>query len=151
MLNGEEKIINKGVVAVTYSDVPKVLLTDYIEWDKFRTILADCRNLPCGVLEIPVIMELKKSSVLYNKNCIAESLKNEKLVYGFVTAAKKLFEILEERNLECKDVEILLNEWDKSSFLMIFKQLDATEEPIYFVEMNDVSSLLENCLNPNLD
>lgn len=136
---------------MTYSDIPRVSLTDYIKWDKFRTILADCRNLPCGISEIPVTMELKKNSALYGKDCMADCFRDEKVVYGFVTSGGKLSGVLDERKLSCRDVEILLNEWDKSSFLMIFRQSDGTEEPIYFVDTEEISGLLKNCLNPNSD
>ncbi len=136
---------------MTYSDVPRVSLTDYIKCDKFRTILAECRDLPCGVTEIPVTMELKKNSALYAENCMADCFRDEKVVYGFVTSEGKLSGVLDERKLGCRDVEILLNEWDKTSFLMIFRQSDGTEEPIYFVDTADISGLLKNCRNPNID
>ncbi|MGN1481872.1 hypothetical protein [Porcipelethomonas sp.] len=135
---------------MTYTDIPEVKLSDYIPEDKFRTILSDQRKLPKGATEISVRMDFRKNSYVVDSGCLAECFRGNVSVHGLVTPGEKLTNELSEKNIKRSDVEIALNEWDKERFMLIFRQSDGTEEPIYFVKTQDIISLLTNCLNPNL-
>lgn len=135
---------------MTYTDIPEVKLSDYIPEDKFRTILSKQRKFPKGATEISVRMDFRKNSHVIKSGCLAECFKGHVSVHGLVTPGEKLTSELTEKNVSRFEIEIALNEWDKERFMLIFRQSDGTEEPIYFVKTRDVINLLTNCLNPNL-
>ena len=108
------------------------------------------RKLPKGVTEISVRLDFRKNSLVIESGCLAECFAGNVSVHGLVTPGKKLTDELNEKKINRSEVQIALNEWDKERFMLIFKQSDGTEEPIYFVKTQDIISLLTNCLNPNL-
>lgn len=132
-----------------YIDISETNLSDYITSDRFRTVMPDCRNVPMGISEIAVLIELKKHSKLKGKKGFPLCFQEENQIYGFLRPDVYLKEKLSEIQ-DGKKVLLLLNEFDKQRFLLIFRQPDGTEQPMFFVKLNDVAALLETCRNPKL-
>lgn len=131
----------------------EVALAEYIPYNDFRTVLEECRDIKCGISEIPVIIELKKDSVLYKSGCLPSFYDEAMFIYGFIVANNKLKKIFSRyfKNIQLAHASILLNEWDSERFIMSFVYDNETEKISYSVKSNDIKSLLKNCRNPNIE
>lgn len=125
-------------MANPYKNAPTVRLSDYIAVKRFRTILPEQRHTPCGVSELPVEIQLKKTFA----KSLSFKVPWDGLLYGFVRGKKDIAEKLGD----FVAVKLIsLQDWEHS-FLLLFEGEDKGAEKAFFVSADDVRELLENCL-----
>lgn len=122
-----------------YDNIQNSDLLDLFPAEDFRLVREEHRKIPCGVSEIPVIIDMKKP---FSKMLSFKTPWDCEL-YGFVKCKKELFEKTGYDNT----VKITVSDWDKK-FTLIFEDQDGHEEPVYSVEKTALKELLENCRKP---
>lgn len=133
---------------MVYSDVQMVNLYDYINYSKLRTVPADCSDVPKGISEIAMIIELKEDSKIKSKEGFPSCFINDDRIYGFLKTDVSFIQKTEGiKNI--KKATILLNEFDSKSFLLIFKSAEGKQEPVFSVKTGDVLDMFTACQNPS--
>lgn len=123
-----------------YENAENVVLADYIPSDHFRTILYADRKIPCGLTEIPVELELNEKFI----KRLSFPIKGTGSIYGFVRR-NAILKGLDSSGTENQIKSISLHDWD-NQFVLIFERQDGKENPVFYVESEEVQALLENCL-----
>lgn len=130
-----------------YSDIEYIVLKDYIPSNHFRTILPEAKTIPHGRNEISVTIEFSKESVFF-KSVLPRYFIGMMYVYGFVHDNENLSKIFTGPMAdEYKKRQISLYEWSEK-FLIVFENGSKTLEKQFFVTVEDVWSLIRNCLHP---
>lgn len=120
-----------------YENIKTGILADYISADKFRTILPKERELPTGVSEIPVEIELKKES----KKLLSFPVPWDGELYGCLRDKKELQKKL---GLDCKVISATIADWD-DKFVVVFEAEDDQKSVAFYIRRDEVIALLENC------
>ena len=124
-------------MANLYKNAGTARLSDYIQTDRFRTVLPEHRHAEGGISEIPVEIHMKPP--------FAEKLSFyvpwDGIVYGYVRGKN---DIIGKLGGFSGLKHITINDWD-DKFLMVFESGSETDERAFFVSGDEIFSLLENC------
>lgn len=124
----------------TYAGAKTVALADYIPAELFRTVHRTEADLPGGITEIKVVIDIQKP--LAQKLSFRTS--SSGFVYGFVRK-NKLLRSLDKRTGAADTIkEITLNDWGSKVLMVIAYQKQGVELPL-FVSTQDLICLLEHC------
>ena len=120
-----------------YENMRDASLYEYITPDIVRTISKEQRDIPGGVTEIPLEIQLKKKSM----KKLSFNVPWDGILYGFVRGK----EILREKTgLTFPIRSITISDWD-GHFVLIFETENAHQVAAFYVKSDDVIYLLENC------
>ena len=120
-----------------YENIRLGLLSEYITPDKFRTIGEDMRDIPIGLTEYAVEIQMKKKS----KGMLSFKTPWDGIIYG---CARDKRELKEKASLEADVKKVYLVDWD-TRFLLLAESENSEERPLIYVPTADVINLLENC------
>lgn len=124
----------------TYAGAKTAALADYIPAELFRTVHRTEADLPGGITEIKVVIDIEKP--LAQKLSFKTS--SSGLVYGFVRK-NELLRSLDLRTSPADTIkEITLNDWGSKVLMVIAFQKQGVELPL-FVSTQDLIYLLEHC------
>lgn len=120
-----------------YSDAPTVALEDYIPVRMFRTVHRTEAELPGGITEIKVVIEIEKP--LAKKLSFKTSSSGR--IHGFV----RMNDLLKSINTKHDKIRrITINDWSSKALMII--EMESGEEKPCFVSVKELIKLLENCL-----
>ncbi|MGN1340573.1 MAG: hypothetical protein ACI4WS_09805 [Oscillospiraceae bacterium] len=122
-----------------YANAPTVKLGDYIPTDKFRTIHRTEADLPGGISEIKVVIDIERP--LAKKLSFRTSSSGR--IHGFVRMNDLLRSINTKQDKGSTVRRITINDWDDKA-LMIIEMENDSEMP-FFVPIKELINLLENC------
>lgn len=130
---------------IAYGSAKFVQLSELMEFSKVRTIPVECRTLPYDAGEWPVILELSRESEL--RSLLPPMLQSAMFIYAYVRGGNAVRQLFCGHGRHEKGEAIRLNE-HSGGFLMIVRQADGKEEPIYQVNRDDVRELLQKARHP---
>lgn len=119
-----------------YRNAVSAKLADYITPDRFRTVLAQQREITAGLSEIPVEFELQKDFI----KSLSFPVQWDGLMYGYYRGRK----IIEEK-VGAMIKRVVICDWNEK-FVVIFEKDNGVEDPVFYVAPEDVRLLLEKCL-----
>lgn len=123
-----------------YANAPEVRLEDYIPVKMFRTIHRTEADLPGGISEIKVVIDIERP--LAKKLSFRTSSSGR--IHGFVRMNELLRSINTKQDKGSTVRRITINDWNDKA-LMIIEMENDSEIP-FFVSIADLIHLLENCL-----
>ena len=122
-----------------YADAPTVKLEDYIPAKLFRTVHRTEAELPGGITEIKVIIDIERP--LARKLSFRTSSSGR--IHGFVRMNNLLKSINTRSGKSTTIRQITVNDWGTKA-LMVIEMEDDSEEA-FFVPVSQLIYLLENC------
>ncbi len=122
-----------------YANAPAVKLDDYIPVKLFRTVHRTEADLPSGITEIKVVIDIERP--LAKKLSFRTSSSGR--IHGFVRMNDLLKSINTKQDKGSTVRRITINDWGYKA-LMIIEMENDSEKP-YFVSTKDLINLLENC------
>ncbi len=122
-----------------YADVPTVKLEDYIPAKLFRTVHRTEAEMPGGITEIRVIIDIERP--LAKKLSFRTSSSGR--IHGFVRMNDLLKSINTKTDKGSTIRRITVNDWGTKA-LMVIEMEDDSEEA-FFVPISQLINLLENC------
>ena len=123
-----------------YADAPTVKLEDYIPAKMFRTVHRTEADLPGGITEIKVIIDIERP--LAKKLSFRTSSSGR--IHGFVRMNDLLRSINTKKDKSTTVRRITINDWGNKALLVI--EMENDEEQPFFVPISELIYLLENCL-----
>lgn len=125
-----------------YKNAQTVDLDSLIPVDYFRLVDTKEYNVPCGMTEIPVEIELHD---VFLKS-LSFTAPWDGILYGFTKEFGKIKELNGRQEFNHRINRICLQDWDDKFLLVIERDF---KEIAYYVPTPDVKALLENCRKPN--
>lgn len=122
-----------------YEDAKRDMLCRYIPADKFRLVGSAYKNVPGGLTEVRVKLNIKKKFA----DALSFNTSKSGLLFGWVRAG----EMLKKEDGSKSAEKIELYDWD-NGFLMLIFYKEGSKQGV-FVSSEDVRLLLENCMRPN--
>ncbi len=124
----------------TYQGATAVTLSEFIPTKNFRIVENKTRHVSGGISEIRVKIKTERPF----EQSLTYPLANDHRIYGFVKQNDRLREELREAAI----TRIELYDWD-DQFMMFFNYESQTKKA-FRVKIEEVKSLLEHCLRPNI-
>lgn len=122
-----------------YANAPTVKLEDYIPVKMFRTVHRTEAELPGGITEIKVVIDIERP--LAKKLSFKTSSSGR--IHGFV----RMNELLKSVNTKVDNGStvrrITLNDWGNRALMVI--EMEDDSEKAFFVPISQLIDLLENC------
>lgn len=122
-----------------YANAPTVKLEDYIPVKMFRTVHRTEAELPGGITEIKVVIDIERQ--LAKKLSFKTSSSGR--IHGFV----RMNELLKSVNTKVDNGStvrrITLNDWGNRALMVI--EMEDDSEKAFFVPISQLIDLLENC------
>lgn len=122
-----------------YANAPTVRLEDYIPVKMFRTIHRTEADLPGGISEIKVVIDIERP--LAKKLSFRTSSSGR--IHGFVRMNDLLRSINTKQDRGSTVRRITINDWDDKALMII--EMDNDREQAFFVSTKELINLLENC------
>lgn len=122
-----------------YANAPTVKLEDYIPVKLFRTVHRTESDLPGGITEIKVIIDIERP--LARKLSFRTSSSGR--IHGFVRMNALLKSINTKKDHSSTVRRITINDWGNKALMVI--EMENDEEIPFFVSTQDLINLLENC------
>ena len=122
-----------------YANAPTVKLEDYIPVKLFRTVHRTESDLPGGITEIKVIIDIERP--LARKLSFRTSSSGR--IHGFVRMNALLKSINTKKDHGSTFRRITINDWGNKALMVI--EMENDEEIPFFVSTQDLIDLLENC------
>lgn len=122
-----------------YANAPTVKLEDYIPVKLFRTVHRTEADLPGGITEIRVIIDIERP--LARKLSFRTSSSGR--IHGFVRMNALLKSINTKQDRGSTVRRITINDWGNKALMII--EMENDEEMPFFVSAQDLINLLENC------
>ena len=122
-----------------YANAPTVKLEDYIPVKLFRTVHRTESDLPGGITEIKVIIDIERP--LARKLSFRTSSSGR--IHGFVRMNALLKSINTKKDNGSIVRRITINDWGNKALMVI--EMENDEEIPFFVSTQDLIDLLENC------
>ncbi len=130
-----------------HSDIPNIVLKEYIPSDRFRTILPELRAVPHGRPEISVVIEFSKESTFF-ETVLPRFYKGMMYIYGYAHDNEKIRAVFTGALAdEYENRHISMYDW-KDKFLVVFENGSKTAEKQFLVSSEEVWNLLRNCYHP---
>lgn len=120
-----------------YENAPLVTLSDYMPADRFRTVPAELRDVPGGVTEIPVEIDLGKATAKRLRFAVPW----DGCLYGFLRGREGLREQL---GLTARPTRVAVSDWETCCLLVVETDDPGTETALR-VETDEVVQMLERC------
>ncbi len=127
--------------AKTYANAKDAALADYIPADMFRTVHRTEAELPGGITEIKVVIDIEKP--LAKKLSFRTSSSGR--IHGFVRMNELLKSLNKKTDKSDTIKEITINDWGDRALMVIAMEKQGVELPM-FVSIDDLIYLLENCI-----
>ncbi len=122
-----------------YANAPTVKLEDYIPVKLFRTVHRTEADLPGGITEIKVIIDIERP--LAKKLSFRTSSSGR--IHGFVRMNDLLKSINTKSDKGSTIRRLTVNDWGNKALLVI--EMENDEEKPFFVPIQELIDLLENC------
>ncbi len=122
-----------------YASAPAVRLEDYIPVKMFRTIHRTEADLPGGISEIKVVIDIERP--LAKKLSFRTSSSGR--IHGFVRMNDLLKSINTKFDKGSTVRRITINDWDDRALMVI--EMENDSEQAFFVSAKELINLLENC------
>ena len=118
-----------------YKDAVRCALSELVTPDRFRTVLYEQLQVPCGLTEIPVSVMLNKTTA----GKLSFKVPRDGMLYGFARIKR-----LVKDKFGAEKAMMYINDWD-DRFVVIF-DLGSNIEKAFYVTSEEVIYLLENCI-----
>lgn len=122
-----------------YADAPTVKLADYIPPKLFRTVHRTEADLPGGITEIQVIIDIERP--LAEKLSFRTSSSGR--IHGFVRMNALLKSLNTKTDKSTTIRRITINDWGTTALMVI--EMEDDSEKAFFVSTDELKNLLENC------
>ena len=122
-----------------YADAPTVKLEDYIPTKLFRTVHRTEAELPGGITEIRVIIDIERP---FAKKLSFRTISSGR-IHGFVRMNDLLKSINTKTGKSSTVRRITINDWGTKALLVI--EMEDDSESAYFFPISQLKDLLENC------
>lgn len=122
-----------------YADAPTVKLEDYIPAKLFRTVHRTEAELPGGITEVKVIIDIERP--LAKKLSFRTSSSGR--IHGFVRMNDLLKSINTKADKGSTIRRITINDWGNKALMVI--EMENDNEKAFFVPIAQLTDLLENC------
>lgn len=122
-----------------YADAPTVKLEDYIPAKLFRTVHRTEAELPGGITEVKVIIDIERP--LAKKLSFRTSSSGR--IHGFVRMNDLLKSINTKADKGSTIRRITINDWGNKALMVI--KMENDNEEAFFVPIAQLTDLLENC------
>ena len=122
-----------------YADAPTVKLEDYIPAKLFRTVHRTEAELPGGITEVKVIIDIERP--LAKKLSFRTSSSGR--IHGFVRMNDLLKSINTKADKGSTIRRITINDWGNKALMVI--EMENDNEEAFFVPIGQLTDLLENC------
>ena len=132
---------------IALAGAPRICLRELMVYSQVRTIPVECRLLPYDAGEWPLTIGLERESAL--RNVLPAQFRNAMFLYAYVRGGEALHRLFRGHTRHEKSEKLRLNEFE-GGFLLIVRQADGKEEPIYLVSTEDVCDLVREARHPNL-
>ena len=133
---------------IAYSDAPRLHLEDLFEFRNVRTIPVECRKLPVGRSEWPIVISLDKESALWKAGVLPSMFENAMFIYCCVRGGEALRAVFGGHARREDGEQLRLNEYNEG-FVLFVRQQDGTEKPIYLIGKEDVMEMMRRARHPN--
>lgn len=117
------------------NEIEKIALQDYMVPKQFRTVEREHFELPHGLKEVPVIIDLSEETI----KKLSFPVPRRKQLFGFATAQEKLKPYLEE----IKRIHVEPIEGDEYTFTLI---IERKKDDLYLITEKELIYLLEGCM-----
>lgn len=124
-------------MAKHYENITKVLLSEFITPDSFRTVMPPQWEFSAGYSELPVAITLKKETAAK----LSFDVPWDGMIYGFARSKFRLQEKLGMKNIPAMAA---INDWE-IKFVLVFEEENPKETRAFEIETSEVIDLLENC------
>ena len=122
-----------------YANAPTVKLEDYIPVKMFRTVHRTEAELPGGITEIKVVVDIERP--------LAKKLSFKTSSSGRIHGLVRMNELLKSVNTKVDNGStvrrITLNDWGNRALMVI--EMEDDSEKAFFVPISQLIDLLENC------
>ena len=122
-----------------YANAPTVKLEDYIPVKMFRTVHRTEAELPGGITEIKVVIDIERP--LAKKLSFKTSSSGR--IHGFVRMNDLLKSVNTRADNGSTVRRITLNDWGNRALMVI--EMEDDSEKAFFVPISQLIDLLENC------
>lgn len=122
-----------------YADAPTIKLEDYIPTKLFRTVHRTEAELPGGITEIRVIIDIERP---FAKKLSFRTSSSGR-IHGFVRMNDLLKSINTKTGKSSTVRRITINDWGTKALLVI--EMEDDSESAYFFPISQLKDLLENC------
>lgn len=122
-----------------YADAPTVKLEDYIPVKMFRTVHRTEAELPGGITEIKVIIDIERP---FAKKLSFRTSSSGR-IHGFVRMNDLLKSINTKSGKSTTIRQITVNDWGTKALMVI--EMEDDSEDAFFVPVSQLIYLLENC------
>ncbi len=122
-----------------YANAPTVKLEDYIPVKMFRTVHRTEAELPGGITEIKVVIDIERP--LAKKLSFKTSSSGR--IHGFVRMNDLLKSVNTKADNGSTVRRITLNDWGNRALMVI--EMEDDSEKAFFVPISQLIDLLENC------
>lgn len=122
-----------------YANAPTVKLEDYIPVKMFRTVHRTEAELPGGITEIKVVIDIERP--LAKKLSFKTSSSGR--IHGFVRMNELLKSVNTKVDYGSTVRRITLNDWGNRALMVI--EMEDDSEKAFFVPISQLIDLLENC------
>ena len=122
-----------------YENAERAKLCRYIPADKFRLVGSAYKNVPGGLTEVRVKLNIKEKFA----GSLSFNISKSGLLFGWVRAG----EMLKKEDGSKWAEKIELYDWNNGFLMLIFDKEGGKKG--FYVSSEDVRLLLENCMRPN--
>jgi len=122
-----------------YADAPTVKLEDYIPVKLFRTVHRTEAELPGGITEVKVIIDIEKPLA----RRLSFKTSSSGRIHGFVRMNSLLKSLNTKADKGSTIRRITVNDWGNKALMVI--EMENDSELPYFVPISQLVELLENC------
>lgn len=122
-----------------YENAADAKLSDIFSAEDFRLVPAEFKKAPCGYSEIFAEVDIKQDFA----QKLSFDVPWDGELYGYLRNKSKLYSKLGKDTA----VKVTLSDWD-DKFAVIFEDKNGKEDPVFYVDPNEVKELLEKCMKP---
>lgn len=121
-----------------YEDAEYAALEDYLPVKRFRIVPGEYKDIPGGISEVVVTIDVKKPFA----GKLDFKVSGSGRIYGWIRTQKD--DAL--RKLGAKRIELI--DWSEKFLMLIV--VSENDKTAYYVDNSEVKNLLNNCLRPRL-
>ncbi len=123
-----------------YDEVKACKLSDIFKISHFRLVNYEEKDIPHGISELVVVLDLKKD---FGKK-LSYKIPWDGQLFGFVRSKNEVYQNIEAQGA----TKLTISDWDDKC-MIIFEDKNGKEGPVFSVDKEDIVDLLEKCRRPN--
>ncbi len=123
-----------------YDEIKECKLSDIFLPNQFRLVNYEEKDVPHGISEIVVLMDLKKD---FGKK-LSYKIPWDGQLFGFVRNKKQIYKNIGTNTPK----KLTISDWDDKC-VFIFEDENGKEGPVFSVSKEEIADMLEKCIRPN--